>query len=268
MTGGHYSHNPEIDRIALLELFDRQVRREAVGPPGTTVERDAETTLYIGDGWSALLWSDLDESNADAAIERVAARLRGLSGHAEWKLYGHDRPADLPERLRAAGFTPEAEEAVVVAEVAALPEATDADVRVATTPELVAAFVEVNEHVFGDGEGTSERALLQALEEEHPSMLAVVVFADGAPVSAARIDFATGSDFVGLYGGATLAEHRGRGYYRATVLERARLARERGYRFLQVDALPTSRPILERLGFEQITTTTPFIPGPAAASSD
>ena len=261
MTGGHYSHNPGIDRASLLELFDRQVRREAVAPPRARVERDAETTLFIGDDWSALLWSDLDESNADAVIARVAARLRGLSGHAEWKLYGHDRPADLADRLRAAGFTPEDEEAVVVAEVASLPATADADVRVATTPELVSAFVDVNERVFGDSYAGVERALLRALEEERPSMAAVVVFADGEPVSAARIDFDTGSDFVGLYGGATLAEHRGRGYYRATVIERARLARERGYRFLQVDALPTSRPILERLGFVQLTTTTPFIPG-------
>jgi hypothetical protein len=43
------------------------------------------------------------------------------------------------------------------------------------------------------------------------------------------------------------------------VLERARLARARGYRFLQVDALPTSLPILERLGFVQLTTTRPYV---------
>ncbi|MGH3000929.1 MAG: GNAT family N-acetyltransferase, partial [Gaiellaceae bacterium] len=28
---------------------------------------------------------------------------------------------------------------------------------------------------------------------------------------------------------------------------------------LYVDALPTSRPILERLGFERLTTTTPYV---------
>jgi hypothetical protein len=42
------------------------------------------------------------------------------------------------------------------------------------------------------------------------------------------------------------------------VAKRAELARERGYRWLYSDALPTSRPILERLGFVPITTTTPF----------
>ena len=40
---------------------------------------------------------------------------------------------------------------------------------------------------------------------------------------------------------------------------RAEIAREAGYRFLYVDALPTSRPILERLGFVPIPPPTPFV---------
>jgi hypothetical protein len=42
------------------------------------------------------------------------------------------------------------------------------------------------------------------------------------------------------------------------VAHRARLAAERGYRYLQVDAMPDSRPILRRLGFTELATTTPF----------
>ena len=42
------------------------------------------------------------------------------------------------------------------------------------------------------------------------------------------------------------------------------MAAERGYRYLQVDALPTSQPILTRLGFTALARTTPYIwePGP------
>jgi len=63
---------------------------------------------------------------------------------------------------------------------------------------------------------------------------------------------------------------RGRGVYRALVAHRARVAAERGYRYLQVDASDESRPILERLGFHPLTTTTPYVhpggtPGRAAA---
>jgi hypothetical protein len=40
------------------------------------------------------------------------------------------------------------------------------------------------------------------------------------------------------------------------------LAAQRGLQYLQVDASDDSRPILERLGFVAVTTTTPFIWSP------
>jgi antitoxin (DNA-binding transcriptional repressor) of toxin-antitoxin stability system len=46
--------------------------------------------------------------------------------------------------------------------------------------------------------------------------------------------------------------------FRSLVAYRARLASERGYRYLQVDASAASRPILVRLGFTELATTTPF----------
>ncbi len=57
----------------------------------------------------------------------------------------------------------------------------------------------------------------------------------------------------------TLPESRGRGLYRPPGAKRAELARERAYRWLYSDALPTSRPILERLGFVKLTATTPYV---------
>jgi hypothetical protein len=52
---------------------------------------------------------------------------------------------------------------------------------------------------------------------------------------------------------------RGRGVFRSLVAHRAALAAARGFRYLQVDASSDSRPILERLGFVQLATTTPFV---------
>ncbi len=43
------------------------------------------------------------------------------------------------------------------------------------------------------------------------------------------------------------------------VALRAQLARARGARYLHVDASEDSRPILARLGFEAIATTTPYV---------
>jgi GNAT superfamily N-acetyltransferase len=68
-----------------------------------------------------------------------------------------------------------------------------------------------------------------------------------------------GTRFAGLWGGGTVEAHRGRGIYRALVAQRARAAVDRGYRYLQVDASSQSRPILERLGFHPLSTTTPYV---------
>jgi GNAT superfamily N-acetyltransferase len=248
-----------VDIALTLALFDRQMRRD-VEP----AERDALTTFAVGDDWSGVVWSRLDESTADAAVARPLPRLRGFVGHAEWKLYAYDRPDDLAKRLVSAGLEPQDEEAVLVAELCDLdldaPLPVGVEVRAVGDTEAVALWVGVNELAFGERFGHVGRVLLRALENERPRDLGVIAYAGGEPVSAGRIEFNERSEFASLWGGGTLAEWRGRGIYRATVLERARLAHERGYRFLQVDALPTSRPILERLGFVQITTTRPYVP--------
>jgi GNAT superfamily N-acetyltransferase len=252
----------DVEIALTLELFDRQMRQD-VEP----AEQDALTTLVVGEGWSGVLWSCLDESNADGAVRKLVARLLEFDGHAEWKLYGYDRPDDLAERLVAAGLEPRDEEAVVIAQVSDLdldaPLPAGVEVRAARDEEAVAMWVEVNELAFGESYGDVGRVLLRALEHERPRDLGVIAYAGGQPVSTGRIEFNERSDFASLWGGSTLPDWRGRGIYRATVFERARLARERGYRFLHVDALPTSRPILERLGFVQLTTTTPYVPSRA-----
>jgi len=233
MMGAHYGHNPRMD---LLERFDDQVRRAGADEVG----------ISSGDNWAAVLWLPPD-------VEQAVARIRDLPGHKEWKLYGHD-PDWLRGRLQSLGLEPQDEEAVMVIEAAALP-APPADVELRDDPD---AFVELAAEVFG------ERHELPA------NAAAVVAFIDGKPVSSGRVDLDPDTEFAGLYGGVTLPEYRGRGLYRATVLKRAEIARERGYRWLFVDALPTSRPILERIGFTQLTTTTPYVfgPDPAASSSD
>jgi len=220
---------------SLLELFDAQVRRPN-RPDG----------FYVSKGWSAVL-----RPPPDGNVEPLVARTRELPGWVEWKYYSHDLPPDLPERLVAAGLEPEDEETVVVAEAASIPPPPpDVELR-----EDVEAFIDLAERIFGrrHGSGFPKDAV------------PVVACVDGRPVSGGRVDLDPGVEFAGLFGGVTLPEFRGRGLYKATVARRAELARERGHRWLYVDALPTSRPILERLGFVKLTTTTPYVIPAAAA---
>jgi len=216
-----------VDTTEILELFDEQMRRAPAGPDG----------MLVGDGWSAVLWPP-----ADGAVEPLIARMREIPGWVEWKYYSHDGP-ELRERLLAAGLRPDDEETVVVAEAASIPP-PPADLELREEPEV---FGELAARVFGRSHGSLPN-----------HSVAVVAYIDGEPASGGRVDLDPGVEFAGLFGGVTLPEFRGRGLYRATVARRAEIAREAGYRFLYVDALPTSRPILERLGFVRLTTTTPF----------
>ena len=84
-------------------------------------------------------------------------------------------------------------------------------------------------------------------------------------VSAAWTVFHVGTDFAYLAGGSTLEAWRGRGIYRALVAVRAQRAAARGTRYLIVDASDDSAPILRRLGFRAVTTTTPYVWAPGAS---
>jgi len=87
-------------------------------------------------------------------------------------------------------------------------------------------------------------------------------------VCAGWVRFVSGTDFATLWGGGTLPEWRRRGIYHALVAYRANLAAARGFRFLQVDASSESRPILQRMGFVAVATTTPYIWTPPARSQE
>ena len=119
------------------------------------------------------------------------------------------------------------------------------------------------EHAIWQGDHSWLADSLDAERTADPDALAIVIAeAEDAVVCAGWVRFERGSEFATLWGGATLPAWRGRGIYRATVAYRANLAAERGLRYLEVDASGESRPILERLGFVAVTTTTPFIWSP------
>jgi GNAT superfamily N-acetyltransferase len=256
-----------VDLPAVLDAFDEQMRRHPVESPGVRVESDELVTRTVGtDGsWSSVVWSRLPEADADEVIAGEIARATGAS--FEWKLYSHDRPADLPERLRAAGLTPEPVEMVLVAAIADLdlPVPVPDGVRLATVDDDagVQTMLGVHDEVFGPGITFPSvvEGVRTSLGMRPRPMEAVIAWADDVPVSAGRVEFHEGTEFASLWGGGTLPGWRGRGVFRALVGHRAVLARDRGFRYLQVDAMPTSRPILQRMGFQPLAETTPWVHG-------
>lgn len=252
-----------MDQDAVLAAFNEQVRRHA-GPtgPGERVERDGPVVRLIADGWAGVTWSQLDPATADAVIAAEVRRFGLLGQPWEWKHYSYDQPADLAERLVAAGLSADPAETLLVAEIADLqmdvPPPAGVQLMTAVDEAGVEAFVQLHVDVFGGDHSAIGRILLAGLSQELPCDLAVIASCEGKAVGAGRVELLPGTEFASIWGGGTLPSWRGRGVFRSIVAHRAALAAARGFRYLQVDAVPASRPILGRLGFVELATTTPF----------
>ncbi len=258
----------------LLAAHDAQLRAHVPPflPDGEIVDLVGPLVRFsggFGRGW--VLYRDLHGIEGDALDQLIASQVTYFAERGqrfEWKTYAHDRPADLPERLLAAGFVAEEPETVVIAIVdgiAGEPRLPDGvRLRDITARADLEKIDGLEAAVWGEDE--EEAGYADFLESElavDPGALAVVVAEVGDEVvCAAWVRFLHGTGFACFFGGATLEEWRGRGIYRATVTHRANLAAARGCRYLQTDASDDSRPILERLGFVPVTTTTPYLWSP------
>jgi GNAT superfamily N-acetyltransferase len=258
----------------LLRAYDEQLRTQAEMARATKVDRDGPLWRGVFDHGGFVSYRDLGgiEGDAlDALVERTVAHYRDDTDVAafEWKSRGHDRPADLGERLVAHGFVAEPRETVMIGEASLL----DVDVPLAETPEgpVVVRRLEpglsavddltrmlvAQESVFGTGRGPSLESSLAELESGDSEFWVAEVA--GRVVCGGRLTPVPGTEFAGIWGGSTLPDYRGRGIYRALVAARARSATARGIRFINSDCTDMSRPILERSGLQAVTTTTPYV---------
>jgi GNAT superfamily N-acetyltransferase len=245
------------DTQALLAAFDAQARAEPPDPPpGIRYERDGPVLRVVGAA-RGFISAPPDTGLRGAELDRLIARQRDYfteRGEAvEWKTYAHDQPPDLVARLRAAGFVAEDPDGVGLRQVTA-----DTDMR------RIAAMESA---VWGEDRGRTADHLIREVAGAPGNYVVLVAEAGGQVVSAGWISFPPGSDFAGLWGGATLREWRRRGIYHALVAARAQLAAARAVPYLQVDASRDSAPILRRLGFGELTTTTPYVWTPPGVSA-
>ena len=264
-----------IDDEVLLRAYDEQMRGLShMGRPGITVEEDGPLFRVAGQFRGFVAGPrdlGVDGAELDALIARQREFFAARGEAVEWKTRGHDLPADLTARLRAAGFVPEDQETVLIgisADLAADPVLpVGASMRQVTADADMRAIAAMESEVWGQDWGWLADDLINRIASapDDIAIFAVHDQATGRVVSAAWLVFYPGTEFAGLWGGSTLAAWRGRGIYRALVAVRAQCAVERGVRYLEVDASDDSAPILRRLGFRAVTTTTPYVWTPSAS---
>jgi GNAT superfamily N-acetyltransferase len=262
---GRFRHDVTmVDTAALLAAYDAHMRMPAgTVPSGVTYEYDGPLVRIVGEHVGRIR-APRDVGVTGAALDRLIARQRDYfqarGQGVEWKLRSHDLPADLPERLVAAGFTPQEPSAVLLGfaeEMAAEPVLPDGVVlRRVSEAEDLHRFAGQQTEVWGF-DCSWVAADLGARVSADPGQISIWVAEEGDRLACTAFAvYYPGTDFVALLGGATLPDWRGRGLYRAMIAARAREAVARGFRLLHVDASSASAPILRRCGFHEITTST------------
>ncbi|MBP2326762.1 GNAT superfamily N-acetyltransferase [Kibdelosporangium banguiense] len=265
------------DIATLLAAYDDQLRPAETTnlPPGAYAEPDGPIVRVVGQHRRGFVSGPRDLGIEGADLDALIARQRDFfaaRGEAvEWKTRGHDLPADLPERLTAAGFVAEQRETVLIGSAVQL-SALDLSLPDGVTIREVTEDAGMHRiagmacEVWGDDRSWLAHDLIDRVRTSGGQTVVVAAEADGRTVSAARLEIEPGTEFAGLWGGSTLPEWRGQGIYRALIAYRARIAADRAIRYLQVDATEDSRPILQRLGFTAVTTTTPYVWTPTATA--
>jgi GNAT superfamily N-acetyltransferase len=254
---------------ALLAAYDEHMRGIQPEPPaGVRYEQDGPLLRVVGE-YRGYISGPRDIGVGGAELDRLIARQRDYFARrgesVEWKTRGHDRPADLTARLRAAGFVPEEQETVLIgltADLAADPVPPDGVVlRWVTADADMRRIAALESAVWGQDWSWLGENLIGRIAAAPDAVAVLVAEAGGTVVSAAWLVFVQpGADGFGrLLGGSTQPQWRGRGIYRALVAARAQRAAARGVKYLQVDASADSAPILRRLGFRAVTTTTAYV---------
>lgn len=251
-----------------LLAYDEQLRTDAETPSAIAVRLLGPLRLVTFAGGRGFVnYRDLGDAGAEAIPDLVSQALDHYRGdpeimRVEWKTRGHDRAPGLHAALVANGFEPDEPESIMIGPARMLnvevPLPPAVTLRRVTEEEDVRAMTAMQGAAFGDEDSeVIAEALLDRLSLGD-GMELWVAEADGQIVSAGRLEPVAGTEFAGIWGGATHEAWRRRGIYRALTAARARSALSLGKTLIHSDSNENSRPVLERSGLVKVGSTTPY----------
>ena len=252
----------------LLMAYDQQLRTDAETPSALAVERLGPLHLVTFAGGSGFVtYQDLDGASARTIAQWVVEALAFYRSDpstvgVEWKTRGHDHAPGLHDALLSNGFEPDETESVMIGPASALNVEVQLpsgiSLRRVTEERDIRAMSAMQDEVFGTdaSEGNADAILRRVALDD--GMELWVAEHDKVIVSAGRLEPVRDTDFAGIWGGATRAQWRGLGIYRALTAARARAALTLGKQLIHSDSTEYSRPILERYGLHRVSTTTPY----------
>jgi hypothetical protein len=243
----------------ILELAENANTYTTLGPDEERVV-DERYVVWFGPWdtpWATVVQRlRLPEDGLDEAVAEIrdVVRARGRTA-CTWEVAGSATPSDVRERLLALGCVPDREPYAVGMALHAPPDwppSPGVTARRVESLEELRTATRIAAAGFGTPPDELEEMLADAPQrwssqgERGATYLAWV---DGEPAAQAYAAY-TPHGLI-LFGGATLPAHRGRGAYRALVRARWEDAVGRETPVLVTHAGAMSRPILQRLGFEE-----------------
>jgi acetyltransferase (GNAT) family protein len=244
-----------------LELLAESPNTRMPLAPGEELVETDRYALWLGrgdhPGWTVVQQVRAEPSQVAEVLEEVRAAVRDRGRRAAtWEIGNlSTRPPDLVDRLVELGLVPDDEPFAVGMVLTDLPPEPPPGVtaRAVETFEeyqianqiMREAFGMSPEHIVREQERDAER-----WRDRQASSITFLAFINGEPAAAANGTMADAGAI--LFGGATRRELRGKGAYRALIRARWDEAARHGKAALVTQAGHMSRPILRRLGFQEV----------------
>ncbi|WP_394244681.1 GNAT family N-acetyltransferase [Vibrio astriarenae] len=225
-------------------------------------ESDSNLTKFVSKDrhGSYISFFNFDESRTESIVREQLAYFDERNLCFEWKTYSTDVPSNIGEVLLANGFKQEESESFMVLELAKAVDEPFDDLLITevTDSKGIRDAIRVQEQVWGGDFEWQYHYLLNLKQYSPESVSIYVVYVDNLPVTSAWLTFNGSSPFAGIWGGSTVKEHRGKGFYSLLLNKRIAEAKSRGAKYLIIDASDMSKPIVAKRGFEVVAITTGY----------
>lgn len=242
----------------LLVNYDKDLRIHRMYPEARR-EVNCNVVRFVREapGMNFISFTLATERLLDQAIHKEVNYFASFNQPLTWKVYEHDLLPDLNRKLIENNFVEDPEPAaVMVFDIKAKPVNTfnipGVEIRQIRDVNGLGDIVHVLDAVYGNDNSWVYKRL--GLHLKIPGYLSIyAAYVQDQPVSIAWTYF-PGGHFATLFGGSTIAEYRGRGIYTSLLATRLKEIDRHGYPFAVVEAGRMSKPIVERRGFEHLTT--------------
>ena len=241
----------------LLARYDKDLRLHITYPEARReVTGDVVRFIRQAPAMNFVSFTFADEHELDRVIDQELDYFLPMEQPFTWKVYEHDLLPSLKDKLLSRNFVEDDYGDVMALDVNNAPpylfEPVAADIRRITSIEGLKDIIFVLNKVYGNDNSWVNHRL--GMHLRMPGYLsAYVAYVDNLPASVAWTYFPKGH-FATLFAGSTIAEYRKQGLYTSLLSVRLREIRERGYQFAVVETGPMSRPIVEKHGFQHLTT--------------